>query len=604
MSDRFKQLYSIEPNQYQAEAPVLIVAGALLQDTVADRVLVLLKMRSLSLKKIKAVSVIIQPLDILARKLGDVISYQYLDLQVNRADVFGQKQPIFMEEKSTRQFSVLLKEIAFEDNSVWEADNSDTFTIEEPVSLQDYFQEDGELVKQYRCEYGANSVVFPKDEGKLWICSCGEFNTSLEKRCCACGNEKEKLFSFNLSDLEKKKEDRLNAESYENALKLKNKRTNDSLIKAVSVFKQLGDYKDSVEQITICEAEIEVVKAEEEKKRKAEEEKRKAEEERLLEEERQAKLRKERARKKAKIIAIVASACVVCVAIGYLVINVMIPSWRYNSAIKLMEKGKYEEAYALLEKLGKNDVIASNKYDRAVALIDSGEYEQAYLLLSSLDGKEGADKLESIKSQYESILLSKAQVGEYVEFGSYEQDANISNGKENIEWLVLAREGEQMLVISRYALDCQQYNTSSKIATWETCSLRKWLNETFIENAFSSEEQVMIQNTTVTADKNPRYITSPGKDTTDRVFLLSISEINEYFSSDEARSCVVTDYAIAQGAYAKDKTGQCWWWLRSPGNDRYLAADVNLYGSVHYDGDRVDDDKTCVRPALWISLES
>ena len=40
------------------------------------------------------------------------------------------------------------------------------------------------------------------------------------------------------------------------------------------------------------------------------------------------------------------------------------------------------------------------------------------------------------------------------------------------------------------------------------------------------------------------------------------------------------------------------------GNDRYLAADVNLYGSVHYDGDRVDDDKTCVRPALWISLES
>ena len=103
----------------------------------------------------------------------------------------------------------------------------------------------------------------------------------------------------------------------------------------------------------------------------------------------------------------------------------------------MMEKGEYEEAYVLLEKLGKEDVITSN---------------------------------ESIKPLYESILLSRAQVGDYVEFGSYEQDAISSNGKENIEWLVLAREGNQMLVISKYALDCQQYNTSSISVTWETCS--------------------------------------------------------------------------------------------------------------------------------------
>ena len=51
MSNRFTQLYSIEPNQYQAGAPVLIVAGVLFKDTVTDKVLVLLKMRSLSLKK-------------------------------------------------------------------------------------------------------------------------------------------------------------------------------------------------------------------------------------------------------------------------------------------------------------------------------------------------------------------------------------------------------------------------------------------------------------------------------------------------------------------------------------------------------------------------
>ena len=135
---------------------------------------------------------------------------------------------------------------------MWEADNADTFTIKEPIALREYFHEDGELVKQYRFEYGANSTVFPKEEGGLWVCSCGEFNPFSKERCYACGNEKEKLFSFNLSELEKKKEERQKEEAYEDAAKLKNKRTNQSFVIADSAFKRLGEYKDSAEQITIC----------------------------------------------------------------------------------------------------------------------------------------------------------------------------------------------------------------------------------------------------------------------------------------------------------------------------------------------------------------
>ena len=72
--------------------------------------------------------------------------------------------------------------------------------------------------------------------------------------------------------------------------------------------------------------------------------------------------------------------------------------------------------------------------------------------------------------------------------------------------------------------------------------MRKWLNGTFISNAFSSDEQNMIQSTTVTADKNPSYSTSPGNNTTDKVFLLSITEVNQYFSSNSARECQGTAY--------------------------------------------------------------
>ena len=272
----------------------------------------------------------------------------------------------------------------------------------------------------------------------------------------------------------------------------------------------------------------------------------------------------------------------------------------------LIDSGDYEAAYALLEEIGNSDAIASSKYDRAVALIDSGDYEAAYMLLNGLNYKDSANKLNSIKK----ILLSKAQVGSYVYFGAYEQDNNTSNGKEDIEWLVLANEGNKALVISKYALDCQQYNTSFRSETWETCSLRKWLNGTFLSAAFSSEEQNSIISSTVTADKNPSYSTSPGNNTTDKVFLLSITEVNKYFNSRDARKCDPTDYAIAQaqGAWKNDnyKTDGLvtpyYWWLRSPGITCYNAAYVNSDGSVDGSGGSVRNDYAAVRPTLWINL--
>ncbi|MDO4177429.1 MAG: DUF6273 domain-containing protein, partial [Bacillota bacterium] len=180
-----------------------------------------------------------------------------------------------------------------------------------------------------------------------------------------------------------------------------------------------------------------------------------------------------------------------------------------------------------------------------------------------------------------------------------------TNGKEDIEWLILAKEDNKILVISKYALDCQQYNTSFTRVTWETCSLRKWLNGTFINNAFSSGEQSMILTTTVTADKNPSYSTSPGNNTTDKVFLLSIAEVNQYFSSDSARQCQGcqgTAYCYTQGAY-KGSNENCWWWLRSPGSNSDYAARVLSLGSVDGSGDDTDHEDGAVRPALWINLE-
>lgn len=79
-------------------------------------------------------------------------------------------------------------------------------------------------------------------------------------------------------------------------------------------------------------------------------------------------------------------------------------------------------------------------------------------------------------------------------------------------------------MISRYALDCRPYNKSDTAVTWESCTLRAWLNSEFLNEAFNGEEHALIPMVTVSADKNPSYDTEPGKDTQDRVFLLSIKE--------------------------------------------------------------------------------
>ena len=193
-------------------------------------------------------------------------------------------------------------------------------------------------------------------------------------------------------------------------------------------------------------------------------------------------------------------------------------------------------------------------------------------------------------------------VGDTVFFGHYEQDNDTSNGAEQIEWIVLAKEDGKALVISKYALDCQPYNEEYASVTWEESDIRAWLNDDFYNTAFSESERSEIETTYVVNDDNAEYGTDGGNDTSDKIFLLSIAEAEEYFSSDEARECEPTKYAVAEGAYENSDNGNCWWWLRSPGYDANSAAFIYTSGDVDALGNCVDDGNYAVRPALWINL--
>ena len=264
------------------------------------------------------------------------------------------------------------------------------------------------------------------------------------------------------------------------------------------------------------------------------------------------------------------------------------------------------------QKSGKGGLIAVIAVLAALLLASAGLIAHNMLtghwLWESRENGTEPDRTAEEISTAPSINLPDANVGDVATFGAYEQDNDTSNGKEKIEWIVLAKEDDKLLVVSRYALDCQPYHEHDMDVTWETCSLRQWLNGTFLDTAFSSDEQVMIQSVTVTADQNPEYDTDPGNDTTDKVFLLSLNEVNHYFTSNEARKCGSTDYAKAQGAYTKSAysaggKAACDWWLRSPGSKSDSAVGIRYDGSVYGLGGTVYF-ANAVRPALWINLGS
>ena len=214
------------------------------------------------------------------------------------------------------------------------------------------------------------------------------------------------------------------------------------------------------------------------------------------------------------------------------------------------------------------------------------------------------------KAEWETLVQS----GRQITFGHYPQTAN-GNDNTPIEWLILARDEQKILIVSKYGLDAQPYNKDYTSVTWENCTLRKWLNGTFYNKAFSSAEQAAILTTNVDNSKSQCYSgwnTSGGNNTEDKVFLLSYAEANKYFgvthdtTSNTKSRVAPTAYAIAQGAYTyysnktADGTDAGRWWLRSHGFYQSSAAGVRTDGSLDYY--RVDDDSDSLRPALWVNL--
>lgn len=202
----------------------------------------------------------------------------------------------------------------------------------------------------------------------------------------------------------------------------------------------------------------------------------------------------------------------------------------------------------------------------------------------------------------ETENASNYEIGDIVTYGNYEQDGFYSNGEETIEWIVIARDRDNhALLLSRYCLDALPYNEDGGNVTWEDSSIRAWLNGEFLESAFGGDPNGFIC-TAECKTKDGRSGTDGGENTTDRIFLLAVDEVTQYFPKESSRRAPVTEYAKEQGA-EYDKNGNGWWWLRTPGKTQDMAAGVHTAGGVNYDGRDVNRTDLCIRPALWLDLD-
>ena len=297
-------------------------------------------------------------------------------------------------------------------------------------------------------------------------------------------------------------------------------------------------------------------------------------------------------------------------------LDILLSSFCVPKEAEIEKNTEYtEQKYALINKLkawldtdvfsyslpiSENDIDLDEQKDKAI--------EDSANTVASNKSKNVKDLIQTgildTTAENEQVLSSVKEtlsVGKTIKMGTYSQKSSDGKDKTPIEWKVLDVKNGKALLISTFGLNCKPYNGELIAVTWEKCSLRKWLNEVFIRNAFTKEEQQIIQNTHVKAKKNPRYNTDPGTDTIDKVFLLSIDEANTFFKSNKKRKCYPTKIARKNGVFITNNY-ICNWWLRSPGANLKNVVIVTSGGTINYNGCRVNNGRTAVRPAMWIDI--
>lgn len=322
-------------------------------------------------------------------------------------------------------------------------------------------------------------------------------------------------------------------------------------------------------------------------------------------------------------------------------------SRRLNEAQTFVSAGNFDSAIAAYNEIISMDATNVDAYMQLASIyVDKEEYylartaldegylitKDATILLRLQEVNEAITKIEEYEAALEAARLAEAaRQAEFlltedkktVYFGRYEQDGDELNGKDPIEWIVLDTVDDKMLVVSKNILDCVAFNNEYADIDWANSTIRAWLNETFINNAFTTDEQERIlQSEVINMDPNAPVDASNGGNTLDKIFLLSEDEVLKYWpeDTDENRRAASSKVAIDNGVWtltedryevlknsgedlSEQALGAGWWWLRNSGGKATFAMDVSADGKIREYGHEAFKKDDGIRPAMWIVVE-
>ena len=291
----------------------------------------------------------------------------------------------------------------------------------------------------------------------------------------------------------------------------------------------------------------------------------------------------------------------------------------YELGLVKRTEGKWDEAREAFALAGEyndaKDQIRETYYMEAASCFERSEYKKAYTIYIKIQDYKDvktllASKKELLSVAEEQELARKPfrSVGNCVEFGHY---PHTETGTDliDIEWIVLDVQDNKVLLISKNGLDAvpfveSSYSSKSQENIWEKSYARRWLNESFIDTAFSTAEKNAIITSFVDNSQSQGSSEFKSKgygETQDKVFLLSYAEVIKYLPSTADRICNATEYAKKRGAVPTISSNPKPWWLRSPGKASHCPMLVKEDGSF---GENTYYLNYCVRPVLWLDLES
>lgn len=218
----------------------------------------------------------------------------------------------------------------------------------------------------------------------------------------------------------------------------------------------------------------------------------------------------------------------------------------------------------------------------------------------------GAAIMEAIRMHQS---LQPLYVGNTITFGSYEQDGNPTNGREEIKWRVQSISDGRALLICDTCIEALPYNEQIGDNSWGNSSIRKWLNEEFYASAFSSEEKSVITKSEISTGRISGQENNSGKTygetetTVDWVFIPDYSEIGTIDKTIDLSTVALNNFTANNVRYGQDEF-QTMFWIRNPYGDNYnYTCGYNSEKKEREDYVFSSDTYALVRPAIYVDTK-